>query len=863
MLSRRLWLPITCLLLVLTLLAGYGYAAWLRLLERQHIHRLDWQSPGLGRDGLHLGHLELLQQGPAGELHLQVERLHLGWDQLGIAPPFWQQIEAERLSVSWHPAAEPSSPDPAVPELRRLTAALSVVPHSLRIDRFSAELPCARGRCTLHGDALRLARERSALALHFNIREAGKRLAWSARLRNPADELALQLALAVDDHPQLELNSSLQANAEGLLWRGELSAPALSEAATLRDWLAAWGCPRHAAAQPAGQRAAVGPLAGTAAARRADRGSPAPGQRPSGRQRLAPRALAPPGIGRLQGDVSLAARSLQGRWSIEQLAADLDLQEPLGDWQRRLPQALRSDSLRLRIAAGTPLDELPNGLAGRALPLALELRGRGPSPFELRATLALANAPPWALQLTDARLAASTPQLAMAGWAARQLDARLNFDAYLDERRLNVQLQPGSRLQIGTLSGHDLSLEGLDAGLAGLQLRTQLLGGAVQGWQLEGPGTLSSRRLSQPALKPQGWQWRGRVQASAARLESEGLITAESDLNLPLQLHYDGDRGLHAHAQLPELFLRAGNPLAKTLAAWPALLELSKGRLSARASLDLAPGAAPDIRLDLSGKGLAGLYDRTALGGLDAQAQVRVAHGELQVELTELRLAEADPGIPLGPCTCAAATVPPCPDGPGPTAAVPGRQRATGGSLHIPPGQWSLKQDSLLLPLQLRGLRLERLFTLYPAEGLAGSGVLDGQLPLTLGPDGLRIAQGQLAARAPGGRLQFRSERMQALGRSNPAMQLVTQSLEDFRFTTLRSRVDYDPQGKLLLAMRLEGQNPAIEQGRPIHFNINLEEDIPTLLASLQLTDKVNEIIRRRVQQRILERRAATAPKEP
>ncbi|MBS7724930.1 YdbH domain-containing protein [Pseudomonas lalucatii] len=207
--------------------------------------------------------------------------------------------------------------------------------------------------------------------------------------------------------------------------------------------------------------------------------------------------------------------------------------------------------------------------------------------------------------------------------------------------------------------------------------------------------------------------------------------------------------------------------------------------------------------------------------------------------------------------------MPPCPDGPGPTAAVPGRQRATGGSLHIPPGQWSLKQDSLLLPLQLRGLRLERLFTLYPAEGLAGSGVLDGQLPLTLGPDGLRIAQGQLAARAPGGRLQFRSERMQALGRSNPAMQLVTQSLEDFRFTTLRSRVDYDPQGKLLLAMRLEGQNPAIEQGRPIHFNINLEEDIPTLLASLQLTDKVNEIIRRRVQQRILERRAATAPKEP
>ena len=94
-------------------------------------------------------------------------------------------------------------------------------------------------------------------------------------------------------------------------------------------------------------------------------------------------------------------------------------------------------------------------------------------------------------------------------------------------------------------------------------------------------------------------------------------------------------------------------------------------------------------------------------------------------------------------------------------------------------------------------------------------------------------------------------------------MQLVTQSLEDFHFTTLNSQVNYDQQGTLSLAMRLEGQNPAIEQGRPIHFNINLQEDIPSLLASLQLTDKVNDIIKQRVQQRILQRRAAAIPKGP
>lgn len=186
-----------------------------------------------------------------------------------------------------------------------------------------------------------------------------------------------------------------------------------------------------------------------------------------------------------------------------------------------------------------------------------------------------------------------------------------------------------------------------------------------------------------------------------------------------------------------------------------------------------------------------------------------------------------------------------------------------GGKLQLAPGQWSLTTEPLLFPVQVQGLELEQLFILYPTEGLAGTGTLDGDLPLQISSQGVTIEQGQLSARAPGGQLKFHSERIRALGRSNPAMQLVTQSLEDFRFTSLSSQVNYDQQGKLALAMRLEGQNPAIEQGRPIHFTINLEEDIPTLLASLQLNDKVSDIIKQRVQQRMLKRNAKTAPTEP
>lgn len=35
------------------------------------------------------------------------------------------------------------------------------------------------------------------------------------------------------------------------------------------------------------------------------------------------------------------------------------------------------------------------------------------------------------------------------------------------------------------------------------------------------------------------------------------------------------------------------------------------------------------------------------------------------------------------------------------------------------------------------------------------------------------------------------------------------------------------------------GRNPEIEAGRPIHYNVNVTQDLPALLKSLQLSDRV------------------------
>ena len=860
--SRRTWLRfISCLVLLLTLLGAYGYVSLSRLFEREQIKHLEWRGLGLSTQGIQLEQLGL--QHPSGAL--QLHQVQLQWRDFSLALPFWQHVQITSLQLNLPPQPESASEDSmgfALP-LEQLAAVISRLPQRVQIDALQIELPCAGSRCKVLGD-LQLLKQATQLDAQLNLQYRQDQLRWHAQLQDDPAAAKLQLSLAINQQPQLQLTSSLQQSASGQLWQGDFTGD-LQQSAVLQSWLSQW-LPNAAGALPEAPTAAQlkaswqlqlapGPL------------NAAQLQQSSGQLQASANLPEPwpiPAIGELQGSFDLSAQALDGQWLADSLSADLNLQQIANDLISGVPAELYPEALQLTIQATETPDNLAPQLVDRALPLQLLLKGQGRSQFELRGTLALANGLPWALQLLDGSLNASTPAFQLDGWKIGALHTQLQLDAFLDAQQLDFALGKDSQLSLQHLRSTDVQAQQLKASSSGLQLQAQLAAGALLDWQLQGPLDLSAQ-LQHEQLQPQRWYWQGPVNASQVQAELNGTLRNDAQLQFKLQAQHSKAKGLSLQAQLTELFLRSGNPLQGSFSAWPALLELNNGRLNGNASLTLASDQQlPTVKLELSGKGLGGIYDRTALEGLDGKLSAQIDPKQLRLELSDLRLAQANPGIPLGPVqlsgSYSAALQTPTQ---GQLQLRQAEAALMGGKLQLAPGQWRMAAEPLLLPVQVQGLELEQLFILYPTEGLAGTGTLDGFLPLQVGSQGVTIEQGQLNAREPGGRLQFHSERIRALGRSNPAMQLVTQSLEDFRFTTLSSQVNYDQQGKLALAMRLEGQNPAIEQGRPIHFNINLEEDIPTLLASLQLTDKVSDIIRQRVQQRMLQRNAKTAPTEP
>ncbi|MDX1353524.1 MAG: YdbH domain-containing protein, partial [Thiomicrorhabdus sp.] len=91
----------------------------------------------------------------------------------------------------------------------------------------------------------------------------------------------------------------------------------------------------------------------------------------------------------------------------------------------------------------------------------------------------------------------------------------------------------------------------------------------------------------------------------------------------------------------------------------------------------------------------------------------------------------------------------------------------------------------------------------------------------------------------------------QGIKQTHQSMQLVFNVLEDFHYSLLESNVSYGADKTLLLKLHLQGKNPAVENGRQVNFNIQLEEDLPALITTMQLSNQVSETIKKRIQEKL------------
>jgi len=473
----------------------------------------------------------------------------------------------------------------------------------------------------------------------------------------------------------------------------------------------------------------------------------------------------------------------------------------------------------------------------------------------------------WSFAIERGSMGMALPDIQSGGWevTGSQADIRPSVTANSDSA--TIEFAPSSLIVTDYLA-----YTGAEQPLKLNTLRTDLSNstvtfdyGASGSWAeriaVDGDIAVAATRVEHPILVPQAWNFEGRAAGRLADLRVQGTLVSASGLTADLDIQLDPDGGVSVAIESVIDGKQGVRALADTLAGWPDLLTVDSG--NARLSMEFSTGEGGELeaRGNAQLQDVGGVFNRTAVSGLTGRVRGSLENSQMTASFRDMTVGEINPGIPVSSVRLSGDYNAPVTELlAGSLEVQQARARFLEGALRIPPGVYGLEGGSGRIPVEVEDISLGRLMAVYPAEGLSGSGLLRGRIPLGISSDGVQVSKGSVSAIDPGGRLQLPADKLQAMLGGNQAMDVVVQALQNFHYSVLNSTIDYDEQGKLTLGLRLEGKNPELRGGQPVVLNVNLEEDIPALLTSLQLSGRVNEAVTKRVRELLQESGEETAP---
>jgi Dicarboxylate transport len=171
---------------------------------------------------------------------------------------------------------------------------------------------------------------------------------------------------------------------------------------------------------------------------------------------------------------------------------------------------------------------------------------------------------------------------------------------------------------------------------------------------------------------------------------------------------------------------------------------------------------------------------------------------------------------------------------PGPVLAVRSVRAAfAGGELTLGPFAVGAGIAPERLTVAARNVKIEPLLQILDVAGLSGTGTLNGTVPLGVADGRVTIHEGRLASEGKGV-IQLKSEQAaKALAAGGESARLMVRALEDFHYDTLAIELDKDASGDARATIHITGANPAVMNGQPFVFNVNVTSNVDKLIDAL------------------------------
>jgi len=331
----------------------------------------------------------------------------------------------------------------------------------------------------------------------------------------------------------------------------------------------------------------------------------------------------------------------------------------------------------------------------------------------------------------------------------------------------------------------------------------------------------------------------GAVSFSDDKVELRGVVSDPEFSNAPIELELNmaanGERGR------VELGLSSGNPsdvisLLQNIPVVP-LPEIRAER--GKIDLILQSGWGEETTVTLSGM-IAQLAVITPWGefsGVDLTLGQTELFPLLRATPSKLSFSRFDPAIPV---TDGSMTVAIQSKGSDPIVTVSGfRASALGGKISAANLNWNLAKAENQISLTLEAIDLAEVLALYPQEQVSATGKLSGEVPVISTKDGVTIRGAQLKNLEPG-TIKYLGP---LSGFGQEQLTLVLTALKDYQYSKMVAGLELEENGDFLISLSLEGYGLELNKTRPVNVNLNIEENLPSLLESIRTVRGVQRMI--------------------
>ncbi len=493
-----------------------------------------------------------------------------------------------------------------------------------------------------------------------------------------------------------------------------------------------------------------------------------------------------------------------------------------------------------------------------------------------------------AIQLSTAL---NLPTFTYENFALADISANSSMAIALDGTTIEVTLEQGSRIGATRIRGPDLTLEQANLLIQeSLTIGTDELGNAIlesTGVELFLPVISLGANSGHAAIKASALRgrWPGppdttpelSVQLDARSLGSDPLpfqlrkpeisaLLALSNNNLNVNgrlriadrdiLAVDGNADLitttaQIHVEIPRLQFGPGQQtFAHLFLDLPAEADVVAGSVAASADIAVQMNDSSGIQVSgpvqLNVDRLSGFYANTTVVDFstDISGELLDSGDFVSEQALSGRIASVNPGLPVENISFNYSV-----DTRRKTLDLHDLQATIFNGVLRSEGvayDWAAAGNTFTMVLER--IDLSAVLDMGAYEGVQASGIISGNVPVSISGSTVSVAEGTLHVEAPGGSIRYQPASAGSSG--NAALDLVNQALSNYQYDRLDADVNYLPSGDLNLAVRLQGANPDMNQDQRINLNLNISDNIPSLLQSLQSSRSITDSLERALQNR-------------